>query len=539
MYSSSSSDEVTSSVREAVARGDIAKALGRVHEVYGSGDLVNAERLCHLILQARPAERQALHLLALILAQTGRVPESLQMFASVASLGGSDPVLFLNWGNALRQAGHLKEALSQYQRALELRSDFAEAHNGCGAVLLMLGRPADAMLCFDRAIALQPDNAEAFSNRGAARTQLRRYAEALDDLDRAIVLRPASAQAHYNRAITLRSLNLPLEVLQGCEWAIQLNPKHAGAQSLKAQTLILLGRYAEGWPLHEWRWRGRQRNAIKNFSQPQWKGDASLAGRTLLIFPEMGLGDTIQFSRYVHSAEAAGASVVLEVQPAVASLMATLRCRAAIVPAGQALPPFDLYCPMMSLPYAFRTVLESIPNAVPYLHVPGEKALEWRRRLGERALPQVGIAWAASSAHDSGPARSMRVEELDPLLALPMEFHVLQKEIGTAELQRLAARGNVTVHAPELHDLLDTAALIDEMDLVVSVDTVVVHVAGALARSVLVMLPFAADYRWLVDRSDSPWYPTARLFRQPAPGDWSSVVADITGELTRRLSGRR
>jgi len=526
---------LASTVRQAVARGDVEQALSHVYGVYGKGEFVQAEQLCRIVLQARPAERQALHLLALILAQTGRAAESLRLFSSVASLGGAGPVLFLNWGNALRQTGHLLEALAQYQRALEMRADFAEAHSACGVVLLTLKRPAEALACFDRAITLQPDSADALSNRGAALTQLGRHAEAMEDFDGTLALRPNNAQAHYNRALTLRAMNRPLDALASCDRAIALNPNNAGAQSLKAQTLILLGRYAEGWPLHEWRWQGRQRHSARQFAQPQWKGDVSLAGKTLLICSEMGLGDTIQFSRYVHSAEAAGAGVVLEVQPALASLMATLRSRAAVVPAGQPLPPFDLYCPMMSLPYAFRTVPENIPNSVPYLYVPAEKAREWRQKLGTRTLPRVGIAWAASSSHDSGPARSMRIEELDSLLALPMEFHVMQKEIDAAELQQLAARTNVTVHAPDLRDFLDTAALIDEMDVVVSVDTVIVHVAGALAKSVLVMLPFAADYRWLMDRSDSPWYPTAQLFRQPAPDDWGSVVAAVTGELMRRL----
>jgi len=297
----------------------MAQALSGAYSVYGSGDLANAERLCRMILQARPAEREALHLLALILAQTGREGESLRMFSSVASLGGSGPVLFLNWGNVLRQRGQLLEAMSQYQRALEIRGDFAEAHNGCGVVLLMLKRAADALACFDRAIALQPDNAEALSNRGAARTQLRLYAEALDDFDRALSRRPESAQAHYNRALTLRGLNRPLDALESCDRAIDLNPRHAGAQSLKAQTLILLGRYEEGWALHEWRWLGRQRHTSRKFTQPQWKGGVSMAGRTLLICAEMGFGDTIQFSRYVHNAEAVGAKVVLEAQPALAS----------------------------------------------------------------------------------------------------------------------------------------------------------------------------------------------------------------------------
>ena len=523
-------------VREALARGDLAEAVRHAERAYGRRDLHLAEQICRLIVRAQPGAIPAVNLLALITAQTGRATESLHLFEQIALSGVTDPALYLNWGNVLRGMGRVPEALKRYEQALALRADFAEAHNARGAALLMLKDTAAALACFERALTLQPGSAEALGNRAAARIALRQHVEALQDCERALALQPADAHAHFNRAICLRGLNRPEDALASCERTLALTPGHVGANSLKSQLLILLGRYEEGWRLHEWRWRGRQKVALRHFTSPQWTGDVALAGKTLLIHAEMGFGDTIQFCRYAPLAAAAGAQVLLEVQPEVAGLVATLQPAPVVLARGAALPPFDLHCPMMSLPYAFRTRVETIPAAVPYLHMPEPITQPWRETLGARGRPRIGLAWAASAAHDTGVDKTVPVQALAALLAAPFDFHVLHNSVTPADAAYLAAQPNVTIHAGGIRNFLDTAALIAALDCVVSVDTAAAHVAGALAADVLIMLPFAADYRWFKARADSPWYPTATLFRQTDANDWTDVVQAVAADLARRYS---
>jgi hypothetical protein len=294
---------------------------------------------------------------------------------------------------------------------------------------------------------------------------------------------------------------------------------------------LLLGDYEEGWELYEWRWKDWGRDFVRPFPQPLWLGDAPIAGKTLLIHPEQGLGDFIQCCRYIPMVEAMGAKVLVEVTAPLVPLISTLKGSFSVVRSGQPLPHFDFHCPIMSLPLAFRTTVETIPANVPYLFAdPARKAL-WQQRLGPRTRMRVGLAWSGNPSHKNDLNRSMPFRALAPWLALAVDFHVLQKDIRPEDAAALAQFPNVQVHSAELGDFADTAALADEMDLVISVDTSVAHLAGALGRPLWVLLPFNPDYRWFLDRSDSPWYPSATLFRQPALGDWDSVVAAVEAQL--------
>jgi hypothetical protein len=297
---------------------------------------------------------------------------------------------------------------------------------------------------------------------------------------------------------------------------------------------LLRGEFAAGWALYEWRWKSQvlKQDAARRPSEPLWLGDAPVAGKTILVHPEQGFGDFIQFCRYVPQLEAMGARVILEVHAALMPVVATLATTATLVTKGRdALPPFDLHCPVLSLPHAFATTPETVPSTVPYLAADAEKIAAWESRLGEKIVPRIGLAWSGSPTHTNDHARSIPLALLEPLLALPIEFHSLQKEFRAADQAVLQGLAMLHTHAAQLADFSDTAALVATLDLVITVDTSVAHLAGAMGRPVWLLLPQIPDYRWMLERSDTPWYPTMRLFRQHKRGDWAGVIAEVAVAL--------
>ena len=471
----------------------------------------------------------------------------------------------LNRGTALNKLHRLQQAAASFDRALALNPDYAVAHNHRGAALQGLGRHDEALASYDRALALKPDYVEAHNNRGTLLHDRNRFEEALASFDQALVLRPDQAEVHVNRGKTLHALGRLDEALASFNQALALNlnhvetyiqrgnvlrdsnrleealgnfahalalqPDNASAQWNMALLKIQLGDYAQGWRLYESGWKNGKRGTLRTFPQPLWLGEDAIEGKSLLIHPEQGLGDFIQFCRYVPMAAALGARIVLETPPSLVSLASTMRVDFTVIAKGNSLPACDLHCPLMSLPLAFKTTLEALPAAVPYLYADEEKRLRWRRRLGEKSRPRIGVAWSGNARHKNDHKRSLPFDLLQPLFHLPMEFHSLQNDIKASDLALVSKCGDMRLHQTELLDFADTAALIQEMDVVISADTAVCHLAGALGKAVWIMLPFAPDYRWMLNRSDSPWYPTARLFRQPAIGDWPSVIEEVAVNL--------
>ncbi len=300
----------------------------------------------------------------------------------------------------------------------------------------------------------------------------------------------------------------------------------------KAILLLLLGKFEEGWKLYEWRWETAYFAPIRrDFAQPLWLGDTPIEGKTILIHFEQGLGDFIQCCRYVPMLEAMGAKVMLEVTTALASLVASVSPHCKVVIKGSPLPPFDVHCPVMSLPYAMRTRLDAVPNQIPYLSADAEVMAQWQAMLGEKQQRRIGIAWSGSPTHGNDLQRSIPLAALAPVLQLPGEFHSLQKDLRAADQAAVAGFPSLHDHRYMLHDFTDTAALIAAMDVVITVDTSVAHLAGAMGKPVWLLLPYIPDYRWMLEREDSPWYPTMRIFRQPARGDWASVVSQVVTAL--------
>jgi len=543
-------------------------ALAEAVQAHQGGRLEEARRMYEALLAEAPQDAAALHWLATLHLQTGRLRPALHFFDQCLCLQPAHAEAHCNRGNTLRclhrtleavesfdQALSLKpdyaeawsnrgialqdlerweEALRCYDRALELKPDYANAWKNRGVALRDMGRFEEALECHDRAVELQPRDAVALNYRGNALHRLRRLEEAVESYDRAVALQPGYAEAWYNRSLPLKELKRITEAIESCDHAISLQPGHADAQWHKAELLILNGDYVQGWPLFEWRWRSmRYSQTDRNFDERIWLGEEDITGKTVLINPDGGFGDTLNFCRYAPLLADRGARVILEVQPALVTLLRESFPSLEVVSNGQPLPVFDCYCPMMSLPAAMTGPLNEVPAALPYLRIPEAHRLRWADLLGHSRRLRIGLAWSGSAEHSNDQQRSMAAALLKPLLTLDAEFHCLQKVIREADREVLST-GHVRSWETQLEDFADTAALAAEMDLVISVDTSVAHLAGALGKPVWVLLPYVPDMRWLAEGSSSHWYPSVmRLFRQDASRQWPLVVTRMVEELRR------
>jgi len=503
-------------------RGNALNALGRIQDA-----LASFERA----LAVKPDYAEALANRAQILRQLGREPEALASFDRALALMPRDADTFTARGNTHYAMRSYAAALADYERALALRPDAAPLHNNKGNALREFGRPQEALACFDRALALDPGYADAYSNRGNALLELNRPAEALADYDRALARKPDFTYALVNRGNALRYLGRCEEALASLERALALAPELAEAHWNKALLLLSFGDFERGLPEYEWRWRREGELKPREFAQPLWRGEG-LAGRTILLHAEQGFGDSIQMLRYVPMVVAKGGKVVLELPDSLVPLIGRID-GVAMARRGTPLPAFDKHCPLLGLPLAFGTTLSTIPAAVPYLLAPAERAAKWRALLPREKRPRVGLVWSGKPSHKNDHNRSIALARLAPLLSLPgFDFISLQREYRDADLATLATFPNLGRLEAMLTDFADTAAVIEQLDLVITVDSAVAHLAGAMGKPVWILLSAVLDWRWLLEREDSPWYPSARLFRQPEIDDWASVIARVVRELS-------
>lgn len=478
----------------------------------------------------------------LLLAHLGRVDDALASYARAIESKPDYLGAHLNRGQLLKELRRFDEALASYERALRIDPNAADVYNNRGILLGELRQHEAALASYRQAIALRPEHADAHVNLGVLLAELDRVDEALASYDRALAIRPDYAMALNNKAILLKETQRFDEALACIERAIRLQPDFADAHYIRAELLLLAGDYARGWALFEARWQSRYRATTSPRSAtPLWTGQP-LAGKTLLIEPEVGFGDQIMFARYARLAEQQGARVLLQASAPLCELFAGLGGAIDVREEGDAAPAADFRCPIMSLPHALQTTADGIPADFPYLGVPPVRQTAWRERLGAARAPRIGLVWsgAADRYQDRNPrtARSLPLAALAPLLRLPFAFHALHKEIAAGDAETLAAFPALTSHAGELNDFADTAALIAEMDLVIAVDTAVAHLAGALGKPLWVMLPWATDYRWQASGETTPWYPAARLFRQSRAGDWEGVVERVGEALAATFAAR-
>ncbi|HEX4792706.1 MAG TPA: tetratricopeptide repeat protein [Humisphaera sp.] len=540
-------------------------ALAASHQQ--AGRLREAEALCQQILAQDPNHADSLHLLGLIAHQSGHHAEAIGLiqrairlnpsaaiyftsaglvhralgqsaaelaaFQQAAALAPQVPEAHYNVGAALDEQRRRAEAIGAYRRAIALRRDFAEAHNNLGNALRAQGQLAEAIAECRRATELRLNFAEAFNNLGSALQEDDQLDEAIAAFEQAIRLRPDYSEAFNNLGNTLRLAGRLQEAVAALRRALALRPDFPDATWNLSLVLLLLDHTQEGWDAYEARRRLRLRFIHYDFAQPEWDG-GEVAGKRILLHAEQGFGDTIQMSRYAALLARRGATVYLECQAELKNLMRGVAGVEQVVGRGETLPDFDLHCPIMSLPGRFRTTLATIPAEVPYISVDPGKLDEWRHRIvKENGVLNVGLTWAG---RPNPRNRSIPPELLGPLADVPnVRFYSLQ--IPDPANPSVLPRGlNAVDCSPHIRDFTDTAAALCNLDLLISIDTATAHLAGALGRPAWVFLQYAADWRWLVDRSDSPWYATLRLFRQPRPGDWKTPIARVAEALAREAS---
>jgi tetratricopeptide (TPR) repeat protein len=497
----------------------------------------------------------------------GRHEAALFSYNSALRLQPGNAALHNNRGIVLAQMGRPREALASYDTALAGKSDSAVAHYNRGNALLALEQFDEALASYARAAAFGLDHAQIHNNRGNALRGLRRFDEALASYAAALTREPAYNDALQNRAAVYGDLGrhgdaiaIYDQILAAEPSAGILNAKgmaqseagrwedavqsHLAALALKADdaesrwtlgiSRLRRGDFDQGWRDYEARWQADSAKLKpRHFSQPLWLGEAPLKNKTILLHAEQGLGDTLQFCRYVSLVADHGARVVLEVQPQLRNLLSGLAGVSQIVAQGEPLPPFDLHCPLMSLPHAFGTTGTTIPKPASYLEPPAEKLALVQDKLGPRTRPRIGFVWSGNPKHKNDRRRSVPLDQL--IAAMPVQAHLFsfQKDLRPGDQAVLSGHSQVTSLGEHLHDFTDTAAYCAAMDLIVSVDTSLAHLAAALGKPTWILLPFNPDWRWLLDRRDSPWYDAATLYRQNSPDDWASALNTLKTDLSQ------
>ncbi|HEX3503014.1 MAG TPA: tetratricopeptide repeat protein [Xanthobacteraceae bacterium] len=553
----------------------LARKLQDALAAQNAGQIDKAARLYTEVLRKRPNEFDALHLLGLIEYRRGHLPQARKLITAALRSHANSADAWSNLGLVCHAQGDHAQALSSFDRALAIKSDHAEILNNRGTTLNCLGRHDAALESFARALALRPDYLFARFNHGSTLIELGRFAQAFASFEAALALAPnhpdtlchrgnslmklnraEEALASYaralslapdhptilhNQALALRHLGRPRDALVSAEKSLRAKPGHAPARFEQALALLALGDLPRGFAAYESRWDVAEfAPQRRNFREPLWLGEEAVAGKTMLLHAEQGFGDTLQFVRYVPLLAQRGAKIILEVQPQLKALLSHISGASLVLARGETLPPFDRHCPLMSLPLAFRTDRDTIPANVPYIATDPVRVAHWAARLSHSTgKPKIGLVWAGEARKHNPDAnaidarRSMTLAHFAPLRELTgVQFVSLQK--GAPATQALHPPDGLSLLDPtsELVGFEDTAGLIATLDLVISVDTAVAHLAGALGKPVWILSRFDGCWRWLDGREDSPWYPTAHLFHQKAPGGWGEVVGRVLGQLS-------
>jgi tetratricopeptide (TPR) repeat protein len=499
----------------------------------------------------------------------GKFEEAAEAYSRSVDLSATSATVFNDFGKVLEKLGKTAPALAAFAQAIIVDPMRSEAHANLGRMLQKFERYDDALKSFDAAVALAPKNAECLCHRSTLLYAMKRFDEALTSVDRAVALDPTFGEArnirgstlyrmgryedalasfdlaiglnpngteiYLNRASALVDLHRFEEASADIEEAIRLKPDYAEAHNNGGLLNLLVGNFERGWIETEWRWQCPElKLKAPDFKQPLWLGQEPVAGQTLLLHSDQGLGDAIHFARYATKVAAMGARVLLAVDKPLVDILKTIDGVAECMDKDGALPAFDMHCPLSSLPLAFQTRIDKIPASVPYVRAPS--STKWRERLGEKTVPRVGLVWSGNPNHGNDHNRSLAFTQIAPLLDLPLAFYSLQKDIRNSDVRDFAGCDGIEPLGAELKDFADTAALLSELDLLITADTSIAHIAGAIGTATWILLPYTPDWRWLLDRDDSPWYPTVRLFRQSERRDWGSVMSRVRTSLQEQFA---
>jgi tetratricopeptide (TPR) repeat protein len=498
----------------------------------------DAERFLAEALKLTPRSIPALNNLAIAQYQQNKIADAVIAAQKVFQIDPNNVDALLMISTCRNRTGQYDEALIAGQKLIAINPTNAQAHCNIGYALKHVGRYEEAIESFDRALRLNPRLADAFLNRGNALHSLKRYEEALASYEKALVLNANLAEAWVGRGNVFADSRRHDEAFECYLTAQHIAPELSQAHYNEGLLKLLLGDYERGWEKYEAR-EDERANIKRNYSQQLWLGNSSIANKTILLYAEQGLGDTILAARYVPMIAAMGAKVILEVQAPLESLMQNLEGVSTIIVKGTPPPDFDVFCPLMSLPMAFQTRLDTVPDTGPYLTVHEDALRKWRLRLDDDEF-KVGIAWAGNPSFKNDRDRSILLKNILPVCTVPGAKYIsIQKDLRPGDEGILDVHPHITRMDREITDFQDTAAIMMSLDLIISSDTSIVNLAGALARPVWVLLPFNPDWRWLLSRGDSPWYPTARLFRQPKEADWVSVTDMVRERLREEIESRR
>lgn len=494
------------------------------------GRIAEAGQLYRKVLESDPRHPDALALLGLTEHQSGRDDVARSLIEKALMIKPGEAAYLVNLSQVHRVSGRLKDAEQCLRRAIQSQPRLAEAHSNLASVLRLQKRLDEAEAAAKQALGINPQFGSAMLNMGTVLEDRGEYVKALEWFMRALKHGSGRADTLMNIGDALCCLGRWDEGRTALEQAVAAAPENALAHWNLSLAYLVQGDLARGFAENEWRLRHRSSDAGR-FTQPMWKGE-ELNGRSILLHMEQGFGDAVQFVRYAPMVAGRGGKVLVDVQPHLVDLMRSVEGVHQVIPRGQDLPPFDVHAPLMSLGQIFGTTLATIPAKVPYLHAPPERVEAWRAKIpAEPGVRKIGLVWAGNPTHRNDRNRSIPLSELSPLAGVPnVKWYSLQ--FGPAAGQARPPGLELTVLTNEARDFSDTAAMMMHLDLVITVDTAAAHVAGALGRPVWILVPAVPDWRWLLNRSDSPWYPTAKVFRQSQPAGWSEVIARVAKELS-------
>jgi tetratricopeptide (TPR) repeat protein len=486
-------------------------------------------------LELDPLLVSASYNLGSVLQEKGELEQALQYYKAVLKL---DPTFADAWntiGSILQEKGQADEALAYYRKAIECDPNLMGAYYNIGKALMQKGRIEEAIDHYQKALQLNPDSAEAHNNLGFSLLEKGQSDDALSHFRKAVSLNPNFAEAYYNLALYHQDGNLPDEAVHYYEKAIHYKPDFVDAHWNMACALLLSGNFGRGWKEYEWRWKLKGHRG-SNITGPRWDG-SDISGQTIFLHAEQAFGDTIQFVRYATLVAQRGAKVIVQAPKELKRILGSVSGVEHVVAEGKQLPEFDVHCPLLSLPLVFGTTIHSIPATVPYIHVSPLLSKIWKDRLQyDSSRLKIGLVWTGRTKAERERRRSCTPDLLSNLTQFEdTTFYSLQKGEGIQQANARPKDMKLVDYTEELNDFLDTAALAANLDLIISVDTAVAHLAGALGRPVWTLLSFVPDWRWMLSRRDSPWYPTMRLFRQPSPGNWEAVIEEVKKELGKLI----
>ncbi|PQV52987.1 tetratricopeptide repeat protein [Paraburkholderia sp. BL21I4N1] len=516
---------------------DANQVLDSAQKYFEAGQLDHAADLLHGVLSNLPEHGEALEGLGYIAARQGDHPRAAD-FLVRASRQLAMSVERLNVAAQICQLAHRHaDAVVLFERCLSQFPDDPSSLHGSAMSLIKLGEQQRALALLERLCKSQPLSAEAHYNRGSLLGAIERYDDEIDAYRHAIRLKPNFVQAYVNLGVALRDVQRFEEALLQFKKALSLDSNDVGARTNRAQTNLLRGEFEHGWREYEWRWlEGPGNHGFPDSTL--WKGTQPLNGKTVLVHNEQGYGDTLQFVRFVDRLSARGARVVLRVQDVLLPLLHDYAGADQVIGESAVLPPFDYHVPTMSLPFMLKLREADLAMAAPYLHADAALAADWDDLFaGPIRRPRIGVVWSGSRTHKNDRNRSISLEQIQPLFEADADFIALQNDIRETDcacFAQLVQRGVLRDVSARLTTFAATAALIERLDLVISVDTAVAHLAGALGKPAWIALPYTPDWRWQLNRSDSPWYPGTRLFRQAKRNDWSDAIASLREELTKR-----